>query len=115
MRSLLARVKKRRYTLSISAGTGDPPQEACVEVRLPDGRGWGARLHTPESVRAILDEWRRHGERRGERSGLYFWAPGVIVVREITREGVVALVEDLMAEGELEMAFVPLGEHPKAP
>lgn len=105
MRSPVTRVKKPGYTISVSPGAGNVPQDAYVEVRLPDGRGWGARLHTPESVRSILDEWRR----RGERSGLYFWAPGVIVVREISRDGVVALVEDLIAEGEIELAFVPLG------
>ena len=108
MRSLLGLVKKPGYTLSISTGRGRPPQEAHVEVRRGDGRGWAARLHTPESVRAILDEWHRRGERQGEHSGLYFWAPGVIVVREISREAVVALVEDLMAEGEIETAFAPL-------
>ena len=108
MRNLLARMRKPGYTLSISTD-GASPQEAYAEVRLPDGRGWGARLHTPESVRAILDEWRRRGELRGESSGLYFWAPGVIVVREISREAIIALVEDLIAEGELELAFIPLG------
>lgn len=109
MRSPLTRVKRPGYTLSVSTGGEDLPQEAYAEVRLPDGRGWSARLHTPESVRFILDEWRRHGERRGERSGLYFWAPGVILVREITREGIVTLAEDLMAEGDLELAFVQVG------
>lgn len=108
MRSPVRRVKKLGYTLSISGAKGKPPLEAYVEIRHPDGRGWGARLHTPESVRAILDDWRRRGERRGQRSGLYFWAPGVIVVSEITHEGVAALVEDLVSEGELDLAFAPL-------
>ena len=115
MRSPVARVKKPGYTLFVSTGGEDIPQEAYAEVRLPDGRGWGARLHTPESVRSILEEWRRRGEQRGEHSGLYFWAPGVIVVREITPEGVVALVEDLIAEGELHLAFIPLEECSEAP
>ena len=115
MRSLFTRAKKPDCTLSVSPGDGKPPQEAYVELWAPDGRGWGARLHTPESVRRILDEWCRRGEQRGERSGLYFWAPGVIVVREITRDAVVALVEDLMAEGELEMAFVPIEKRGSTP
>lgn len=110
MRSLFTRAKKPDYALSVSPGGGDPPQEAYVEVRLADGRGWAARLHTPESVRGILDDWHHRGELRGERSGLYFWAPDVVVVREISQEAIVALVEDLLAEGELEMAFAPI-EH----
>ena len=108
MRSPIRRVKKPGYTLSVSAGEGQPPQEAYVEVRSPAGRGWGARLHTPEGVRDILDEWRRRGERRGENAGLYFWAPGVVLIREITHDAIVALVEDLLAEGEIELAFFPL-------
>lgn len=115
MRNPLARVKKPGYTLSVSTDGGDTPQDAYVEVRFSNGRNWVARLHTPESVRSILDEWRRRGERSGQLSGLYFWAPGVIVVREISREAVVALVEDLITEGELEVAFVPLAEHHEAP
>lgn len=108
MRSLLGLKKKPGYTLSISTGEGSPPQEAHVEVRRGDGRGWAARLHTPESVRAILDESHHRGERQGECGGLYFWAPGVIVMREISHEAVVALVEDLITEGEIEAAFAPL-------
>ena len=115
MRNPLKRVTKLGYTLFLSTGGDDVPQEARVEVRSADGRNWGARLHTPESVRSILDEWHGRGERRGEDSGLYFWAPGVIVVREITREGVVALVDDLIKEGELELAFAPLGDPLDAP
>ena len=109
MRRFFGRMKKLDYTLSISMSEASPPQEAYVEVRRGDGRVWGARLHTPESVRAILDEWRRWGERHGERSGLYFWAPDVIVVCEISRDAIVTLVEDLMVEGELELAFAPVG------
>lgn len=115
MRRPVTRVERPGYTLSVSSDGGtERPQAARLEVRLPSGRRWRARLHTPESVRAILDEWSRWGERRGEHSGLYFWAPGVIVVREISREGVVALVEDLIAEGELELAFVPVEEGGRA-
>ncbi len=115
MKNPVTRVKRPGYTLSVSTGREGLPQEAYAEVRPRDGQSWCARLHTPESVRSILDEWRRHGERRGERSGLYFWARGVILVREITRKGVVDLVEDLMAEGDLELAFVPTGDYPEAP
>ncbi len=112
MRSLFGRVQRTGYKLLVSTGAGDPPREAYVEVRRPDGRGWCARLHTPESVRTILDEWRRRGERRGELAGLYFWAPGVIVVGEITHDAVAALVEDLISEGEFELAFAPLDQRP---
>ena len=108
MRNSLAHAEEPGYEIYVSTDGSRSPRYAYVEVRFPDGRGWFARLHTPEGVRAILDENRRRGEKRGEFSGLYFWAPGVIVVSEITRDGIFALVEDLVSEGELELAFVPL-------
>lgn len=102
-------VERPGYTLRVFGDARDRSDGSVyVEVRLPGGSGWGATLYTPEGVRAILDEWRRVG---GENSGLYFWAPGVILIRELAPfERIVALVEDLIAEDELELAFVPL-EH----
>lgn len=106
------RIDRPGYTLSVFGGARGH-QSVYVEVRLSDGRGWGATLYTPEGVRAILDEWRRAG---GEHSGLYFWAPGVILIRELDPlERIVALVEDLMAEDELELAFFPLEHARRAP
>lgn len=100
-------IERPGYTLRVFGGARDRSGESVyVEVRLPGGGGWGATLYTPEGVRTILDEWRRTG---GEHSGLYFWAPGVILIRELAPfERIVALVEDLIAEDELEIAFVPL-------
>ena len=109
MRNALAHVEEPGYKISVSTDGSRSPRYAYVEVRFPDGRDWAAKLYTPESVQVILEEWRRRGERRGELAGLYFWAPGVIMVREITRDGVVALVDDLITEGELESAFAPPG------
>jgi hypothetical protein len=82
-----------------------PAGSTTVEVHLPDGSLWGATLYTPEGVRQVLDEWR---ERDGT-SGLYFWAPGVLIARDLDRSSVVALVDDLIAEGEFQKAFVRLG------
>ena len=102
-------IERPGYTIWISGGTCDHRGEGvCVEVRFRGGGAWGATLYTPECVRAILDEWRRVV---GGNSGLYFWAPGVISIRELApSERIVALVEDLLSEDELELAFAPL-EH----
>ena len=106
-KSPACRIERPGYTLRISGGAVARFDESVyVEVHLSGGGNWGATLYTPEGVRAILDGWRRVG---GEDSGLYFWAPGVILVRELApSERIVALVEDLIAEDELELAFVPL-------
>ncbi len=98
-------IERPGYTLLVfgeARRTDRSDENVSVEVRLPDGSGWCATLYTPESVRAILDDWRR----KDERSGLYFWAPGVLIIRGLAHEGIIALVEDLMAEDELEQAFV---------
>ncbi|MDP8952247.1 MAG: hypothetical protein M3N18_08430 [Actinomycetota bacterium] len=110
-RDPVRRIERLDYTLLVSGGARGPARSAenvSVEVRLPDGSGWCATLYTPESVRAILDEWRR----KDERFGLYFWAPGVVIVRGLTHDGIIALVEDLMAEDELDQAFVRIEEEP---
>ncbi len=104
-RDLVRCIERPGYTLLVSKearGSDRFGENVSVEVRLPDGSGWCATLYTPESVRAILDEWRR----KDERFGLYFWAPGVVIIRGLAHEGIVALVEDLMAEDELDQAFV---------
>ena len=108
-RDLIRCIERPGYTLLVFGGARGPDrsdENVSVEVRLPDGSGWCATLYTPESVRAILDDWRR----KDERSGLYFWAPGVIIVRGLAHDGIVALVEDLMAEDELDQAFVRIGD-----
>lgn len=95
------------YELSILKDEGAPTHARVdAEVRLPDGSRWGASFHTPEDVRTILDLWRAVDGS----SGLYFWAPGVIVIRETTREAIAAVVEDLVAAGEIELALVRLGD-----
>lgn len=107
-------IERPGYTLLVlgeARGSDLCDENVSVEVRLPDGSGWCATLYTPESVRAILDEWRR----KDERSGLYFWAPGVVLVRGLAHDGIVALVEDLMAEDELDQAFVRIEDGPDAP
>ena len=107
-------IERPGYTLLVFGGARGPDhsdENVSVEVRLPDGSGWYATLYTPESVRAILDEWRR----KNERSGLYFWAPGVVIVRGLAHDGIVALVEDLMAEDELDLAFVRTEDEPDIP
>jgi hypothetical protein len=98
-------VKKPGYEI-LALERDLPGGPVSVEVRLADGYRWGASFYTPEDIRTILDRWRA----ADGRSGLYFWAPGVIVVRETTREAIVAVVEDLVTEGDLELAFERVGD-----
>ena len=84
-----------------------------MEVRLSGGGGSGVTSCTPSGVRAILDERRSVG---GEHSGLCFWAPDVIWVRELASfERIAVLGEDLIAAEEVELAFVPLEHDRYAP
>ena len=109
----LMRVDESHESAGFGGAVARFDESVYVEVRFSGGGGWGATLHTPEGVRAILGGWRRVS---GEHSGLYFWAPGVILIRELApSEHIVALVEGLMAEEELELAFVPLEHDRHAP
>jgi hypothetical protein len=103
----------RLHALDLRGARARCAEGVYVEVRFSGGGGWGATLYTSEVVRAILDEWRHVG---GEHSGLYFWAPGVILIRELAPfEHIVALVEDLIAEDELDLTFAPLEHDRYAP
>ena len=75
----LMRVDESHESAGFGGAVARFDESVYVEVRLSGGGGWGATLYTPEGVRAILVGWRRVG---GEHSGLYFWAPGVTLIRE---------------------------------
>jgi len=60
---------------------------------------------------ARLDALRRQYQQNGEcLAGRYFWASEMIVIDEITREAIEAVIRDLMDSGEFEKAFTWAGE-----
>lgn len=69
---------------------------------LSDGRRFGASVFTLANLESLLRKHERSGENAG---GLYLWAARMMVMRELSLEGMRKMVEGLIADGELEQAF----------
>lgn len=75
-----------------------------IEVRLADGSRWSATVFTVDNLRSLMATWRT----TGEHSGRYVWAPDMLVVDRLSDTGLRELVDELMAEGVLQDALMPL-------
>lgn len=76
-----------------------------VVVTLEDGSKHGATFFTPKNITTLM----AHHEVTGENChGRYEWCVNMIVVRELTTETVKEVVADIIREGQLESAFMPL-------
>jgi hypothetical protein len=73
-----------------------------VEVHLPDGSRWGATFFTLKNVQTLMNKNRRTGECGG---GLYIWAADMVLVEELTHGTIIATVEELIAQGDLQKIF----------
>jgi hypothetical protein len=92
----------------IGAQVWDPIEDNVdVEVRLADGRRFGATFFTLRNVERLFAKNRATGECSG---GLYLWATNMIIVRELSIEAMKTIVRDLMSNGEFDKAFSALDE-----
>ena len=69
-----------------------------IEVQLADGSRWAATVFTVDNLRSLMNKSRS----TGEGSGLYIWAPDMIVVDRLSDRCLRDLVDDLVGEGELQ-------------
>jgi hypothetical protein len=77
-----------------------------IEVQLADGSRWAATVFTVDNLRSLMKKWRS----TGEQSGLYVWAPDMIVVERLSDGCLRDLVDELVAEGELQHRLMLLDE-----
>lgn len=73
-----------------------------VEVHSPDGRRWVGTVGSLAHVRAIMERYEETGECD---NGAYFWATGLLFMREETIEAAVDALESLVQSGEHELCF----------
>ncbi len=73
-----------------------------VELTSPDERRWVGTVGTLEAVGRILTRYRRTGECL---AGTYFWASGLLILREDREEAAFDALEDLVRSGEHEVCF----------
>ena len=77
-----------------------------IEVQLADRSRWAATVFTVDNLRSLMRKWRS----TGEQSGLYVSAPDMIVVERLSDGFLRELVDELVAEGELEHRLMRLDE-----
>lgn len=84
-------------------GEWDPTCDAIdVIVTLPEGTRWAATFLTPSYMARLRRAYAESGECLG---GRYFWVARPIFADELTRPAIEAIVDDLVASGELRSAF----------
>jgi hypothetical protein len=81
-----------------------------VEILFDDGRRYGATLFTLENVHSLMERYRSSGECGG---GSYFWASQMIMVRSLTPAAIAEAIGALIAEGDLDQAFVRYADEGK--
>jgi hypothetical protein len=99
------RIARPGYTILIFQGAEEldlDDDNVDVEVRLDDGRRWGATFFTLRNIKTLLSRYEFTGDCR---RGLYLTVPYMVIVRELTHESIIASVEDLKAENQLEQVF----------
>jgi hypothetical protein len=102
------RARRGDYTIWIEAeewgeGAWNPADEASdVIVTFADGRRWIASFVAYGHVATLVERNRESGENLG---GRYLWASDLVLVDQVRRDSIEAVVADLMADGGFESAF----------
>jgi hypothetical protein len=92
------------YVIKVFAGDGldTSNDNVDVEVDFGDGRRFVATFFTIENIRRLIQKYEQTGECK---SGLYFWASDMIIVRQLADTVIADTVADMITEQELERAF----------
>lgn len=101
----MASLEERAYPIHIHHGLKgvDPANDNVdLEVRFDDGSRYAATFFTLDNLRSLLEKNKRTGECG---SGLYFWASDMVILEKLTESSIIQTVEDLLTEGEFEVAF----------
>ena len=70
---------------------------------------WGATVFTLANLDSLMRRWEHSGECGG---GRYFRADHAVIVRELTLDGVVQVIEALLDEDEFASAMAQLDQEP---
>jgi hypothetical protein len=93
----------RLVVLAGADGLNREDDNVDVEVHLAsDGSCWAATVFTLKNLDTLMLRYEQSGECGG---GLYLWADRMVVVRHLTLEALVQVVENLLRSGEFSGAF----------
>jgi len=85
------------------AGQWDPQDcNSDVLVIFSNGTAWAAKFFTYRNLATLSEKNRQSGD---SLQGGYFWTSNMILVDELTRARVEAVVSELLANQEFELVF----------
>ncbi|MFJ8105824.1 hypothetical protein [Streptomyces sp. NPDC096132] len=88
-------VRTPKLAVRFTVGADEDPEtleDGDVLVIAPNGDRWWGVILTMGRIQAIMDRERGTGDSLG---GAYFWAKGLVIVREPGMESMVRAIEDL--------------------
>jgi len=91
-------VRRPKLTFRFTVGWEAEPgtlDDGDLHITGPGGEEWWAAVFSMGKLQEIMDRWRETGE---SLNGSYFWAKGLVIVREPGLEGMIRAVEDLYDE-----------------
>ena len=97
-------IKKEQYTLHILEGAGwdEHDDNIDIEVHLLSGKRYSASLFTVKNLQTLMDRHQITGE---SNHGQYIYTPDMIIVRRLTVDIIVAMIDDLLKSGSFKFAF----------
>ena len=103
--------KTERFTVRmLVGGDGVDPVDDNVDIEVElagNAKRWGATVFTLANLDSLMRRWEHSGECGG---GRYFWADHAVIVRELTPDDIVQVIEALLDEDEFESAMAQLDE-----
>jgi len=73
-----------------------------IHVKFNNGSKYVATFFTLKNIQSLFEKNKKTGECS---SGTYFWASDMILITELSSENILKTVQDLIEQGEFEMAF----------
>ncbi|MBX9660845.1 MAG: hypothetical protein K2X00_19995 [Nitrospiraceae bacterium] len=92
------------YTIHVHWDESNAPRQGNVdvEVRFENGSRYGATLFTIDNITSLMKSYEESGECR---SGSYFWAADLIILRRLSMTEISKTVADLVGKSEFFKAF----------
>ncbi len=94
---------ENEVTQAYTGGVHDPlDTNSDVLVTMTDGSRWGATFFSYANIATLAANNQASGECIG---GHYFWARDMILVDEVSRQRIAAVIDHLLVTGEFEQVF----------
>ena len=90
------------------------PNDDNVEVRItfPNGKSYTTTFFTLQNIKSRIKTNKEDGECA---SGAYFWAPHMVIVKQLNEEVIRETIDSILAENQFRFAFLTDGGEEEVP